>query len=187
MDSLYINLTYRSPCEDLEDSIGFNPDGSINISYTIVSIRNLLEQNINILNELLSETENITNIILNNNGKIEIKLKSLVVIQKLIDKDIIVKNLYLDENIIDNIDSSDEESNNTRFEMINNLTSQNDSQYIFNRKSESEYSSDSSSDSIINDVTNQKSIIDKYKTFISSLSDSGDESKSDKDSDDEFN
>lgn len=161
---LYINFTYKSPCEDIENMMGFNPDGSININYTLVSLRDMLSHNIELINKLLENTNNITNIDPIGYGIVQIDIRSPSS-ENLINDNVLVKNIQLEEEVnIDTLTLSDEEeTNNDRLSMVNNLINQNNSGIILNKNLESNSESDDeSSDNIIDDNENMKSIINKY-------------------------
>jgi hypothetical protein len=159
-----INLTYKSPEEDIGNSIGFNPDGSVNVKYTLLSLRELLTQNLSVINKLIEKTDNISDIIPIAYGMVGIKINSPTVLKNLLDNNILIEHVEnTEEPIIDELNfSEEEETNQERLNMINNLTNQNDSQIIFNKDIESDTDTDSETDDILDDGPNTKSILDKY-------------------------
>ena len=182
---MYINLTYKSPEEDIGNSIGLNPDGSINVKYTLQTIRELLSHNLNTINKLIEKADNITNIIPIGYGLVGINIDSPVILENLLENNIITKHPeILEEPTIDElIFSEDEETNQERLNMINNLISQDDSQNILDNKNNSD--SDSEADDILDDETNTKSILNKYIHIMSSQ-DSDDENNDENDTDEEI-
>ncbi|XWV26017.1 hypothetical protein QJ857_gp1063 [Tupanvirus soda lake] len=180
-----INFTYKSPHQDIESVMGFNSDGSVNIKYTLISLRNLLSHNINILNKLIEKSENITNIIPIGYGVVGINIDSPTITQYLLDENILTK---MSENMEDEVEigefnfSDDEETNQDRLNIVNNLTNHNDTNNIFDNDL-SESDSDSESDDIIDDEKNTKSILSKYIGIINERN--SDESEEEENSQDE--
>lgn len=170
-----INLTYKSPHEDVENLIGFNPDGTVNVKYTLLSMKELMLQNLNVITKLLEKTDNITDIIPIGYGIVEVKINSINVLKNLMDAKIVINPPNIAETDEINVDelhfSDDDETNQARLDLINNLVNQNDSQSIFNKGSDSE----SDDDEIIGDEKNTKLILDKYNNFINNDSDTDSE------------
>lgn len=165
-ETAYINLTYISPHEDIEKSLGLNSDGTVNAKYTLICMKELLTNNLLVINKLLDEVNNIVDITPVGYGIVEIKVKSEV-IQKLLDDNILIthpiKNENSDESNTDewSIDDTDE-TNQDRLNMISNLINQDDSQNIFGSACTSDAESEAELDDIINDEKNAASILNKY-------------------------
>lgn len=194
--SFTINFTYQSPCEDMELLKGINPDNSLNIKYTLISQRNMLQHNIDLLNKLIDNCNVISNLASTEYNTVRIEIDSPLHAKELVELDIIKKlsNDNDSENETDNIDFFDQnqETNQDRLAMINNLVNQNDNNSIFDDTCDSD-SLDNSSNSdpgTIDDEDNIKLLISKY-TAIMKLQrklDESDESDESCDSDSsEFN
>lgn len=172
-ESIYINFTYNSPHEDIQNSMGFNSDGSLNIKYTLVTLKNLLLNNVELIDKLLNKVDTIDNINSIGYNHIEIQINNEEILNSLlIDKTLIkqIENIE-DENEDENVEYqfSDEETNQTRLNMINNIVNHNDLQIMLDKHSNSESGSDS--DEIISDEKNTQSILNKYGNFIKNISD----------------
>lgn len=164
-----INLTYKSPHEDVENCMGLNSDGTVNSKFTLLSLKNLLTHNLDTINKLLEKSENITNIIPIGYDIVEIKINSPNVLKNLMDDNIVIKRDNIndtDEINPGDIYFSDEETNEERLNMINNLVNQSETQSIFNKNTDSETEFDSDNDDIIEDEKNSKSILNKYVNII---------------------
>ncbi|XWV24776.1 hypothetical protein QJ856_gp1007 [Tupanvirus deep ocean] len=163
-----INFTYKSPHQDVESVMGFNSDGSVNIKYTLISLRNLLHHNINLINKLIEKSENITNIIPIGYGVVGVNVNSPTLTQDLIDENVLTK---LSETMEDEVEigefnfSDEEETNQDRLNVVNNLTNHNDTNNIFNNDL-TDSDTDSETDDIIDDEKNTKSILSKYIGII---------------------
>ena len=165
MQSAYINFTYNSPHEDIESSLGFNNDGSINVKYTLNTMKNILTYNLSIINKLLDKVDTIKNIESVGYNKIEIAITSKNDFENLIKDNVLFTQPIIDQPDENDINfSDDEETNQDRLNMINNMVNKNDFQAIFDKHSDSE--SDKESDDIISDEKNTKSILSKYSNFI---------------------
>lgn len=166
-ETAFINLTYLSPYEDMEKSLGFNADGTINNKYTLLAMRELLENNLNVINNLITEADNITHITPVGYGIIEIKMNSAETTKKLIDIDILtikpnIDSEYEDTTTDDWHIEEHNETNQDRLHMIANLVIPNDTHNLF----EIDISSDSDSDNLIVDNKNTNSILGKYSNLL---------------------
>ena len=171
---LCINFTYKSPNEDMALVMGFNPDGTVNVKYTLMALRDLLIENTNKINKLIEKHYAITDILPIEYGNIEIITNSPDIVQSLVDEQILTTKLDSSDNEDSDFDGSnfsdDDETNQERLHLINNLVNQNEINSIFNQneiESESDTDSESESDEIIDDDDNKHSIITKYKKMIS--------------------
>lgn len=166
----YINFTYKSPHQDIDSVTGINSDGSVNVKYTLLALRELLSNNLIIINKLIDKSNNITNISPVGYGVISINIDSPIVTQNLIENNIIKKTIEkMEDDVAENyfVFSDEEETNNDRLNIVKNLVTQNDVDDIFdnnNNDSESDYNSES--DDLIGDDNNTKSILDKYIDII---------------------
>lgn len=165
-DLPFINFTYKSPHEDIENLLGFNVDGSVNVKYTLTMLRNLLLHNVDIVNKLLKNIDHISDIQSIGYGIISAKITSSDILQNLVDENILRENIKelndseININEINFID--DTETNNHRLELINNLINDNDFQDEISNHSES----DSESSDIICDNDSKRYIIKKYTDLI---------------------
>jgi len=177
MENAYLNLTYKSPHEDFENCAGWNTDGSINIKYTLATMKDLLIHNAEIIDKLLKNADSINHINAVGYCLIDVIAKSNTALESLINENILSKKppIDIEEANIDELQLSDEETNQTRFNSVNNLIIQNNTGLNTNHSSEE---SDVESDEIIFDEQNTASILNKYKRFIQTNdneSDSNDE------------
>jgi hypothetical protein len=164
----YINFTYSSPNEDIELCTGLNPDGNVNVKYTLTSMRDKLLENVQILNQLLEKSNHITGLFAMGYNSVAVCVSS----REEMD-DMIVNNLIRDakldseeESEEDDIsDESDHETHSDRLRMMKNL--------IFS--SESKHMSDSDEESTDNDdfidAINMNELIHKYDDLIGQESD----------------
>lgn len=183
MTETFINFSYNSPHEDIINSSGFNPDGTINTKYTLISMRNLLLENVNILNKLIEAADNIVGIYPVDDNIIEAKINSPAVLEHLIRDKVLVKQVAeLDSSSEFNIDELDfpEETNEQRLNMVNSLVNHSDTQSIFGRFSEdNEWESDDDIDDIIDDEKNIKSLVYKYANLMRDADTDSDTTESD--------
>lgn len=166
-NSSYINFTYKSPHEDVESVIGHNPDGSVNIKYTLLALRDLLAHNISIVNKLLDKNIDITDINPLGYNIVSINVSNQITKENLLNENILIKqpNVLEEEELLDDIYLSDEEeTNQNRFKLINNLVNTKDINILNNDNDNTE--SDTDSDDLIDDIKNTKSIVDKYLNII---------------------
>jgi len=184
-----INFTYDSPRQDIQNCTGQNPDESVNIKYTLITLRNLLLENVDIVNKLIEKSNNITDITHANYGKIKITFNSKEEFETLFNEKILtacpnLDNSDIEEEQLDVQNNgelviehfSDHETNNDRLTMINNVLNQDDTLIMFDKGSDSDSESHPSSDEIISDEQNMKSIIDKYMDLIKIDNESDNES-----------
>lgn len=160
MDTI-INFTYTSPQEDMEKCLGHNPDGSINIRYTLLAHRQMLEKNVERINKLLDVSNDITSLSPVGISEVEIVIKSESIKQTLISENVIKTvndDTSEDENEI-NI-SSDEETNYERLSKINKMTNS------FQLGDSSGTSDDEDNEDLPVDDNNIEIILGKYLDII---------------------
>lgn len=167
-EPIYINFTYQSPHEDVENCLGFNPDGSTNVKYVLNSLREKLMENVELIDTLLEKSEFINNLNVFGYNLVGVEIPSPIERQSLLDKQIL--KIYSHENEeedhinIDNFSDSEEETNNDRLNILNNLSNQNDSNMIF--ENHSDLDTDTEDNDIISDDKNTSEILDRYSNFI---------------------
>jgi hypothetical protein len=167
---IYVNFSYSSPNNDIEECTGLNFDGSININYTLKSMRNKLMENVDLLNKLIENySKSISGIYAAGYNDVAISVDS----KKAIDEMLKLKLIRTTKSEFDDIDNafglsdrssdseSDEETHTSRLRMINNLVRTGESQNI-NSNSDSE----SESSDYIEDAENMMSILCKYNDLI---------------------
>jgi hypothetical protein len=168
-DIFCINFNYKSPHEDMENSTGLNTDGSVNVKYTLTSMRDLLQHNIDLVNKLLEKSESVTNINIIGYGLVKVDIEGESIIKNLVDTNVIYKLVDQPENNdqvnLDELEFSDEETNNDRYNMINNLVNTNDVRSFFDNDSDSE-TNESEDEDLIDDEKNTQTIINKYTSLI---------------------
>ena len=166
-ETSFINLTYTSPSEDIENFLSINPDGSINAKFTLLSMKGLLSKNLAIINKLIDESDHIIDIIPINYNLVEIKIDSTEKVNELIENETLINNpdTFSDEQNeefgFDNL-----ETNQDRYNMIKNLINYHDMENIFDEKSSCESDTDSDDDAIISDKRNYLSVLNKYSMLI---------------------
>lgn len=166
----YINFDYNTPFEDIQECMGFNPDGTINIKYTFMTLKNKLIKNINLIDKLLDNHEYISNLMLTDSNKIEVNVNNKEILESFLNENVIIDNnepdIY-DNDINENL-FSDEETNQERLNMLNNIINTDDSNTILNKSPDT---TESSTEEIISDEKNIQSLLNKYKSFTKNLSD----------------
>ena len=187
-----LNLTYKSPTEDIEQCMGVNSNGTVNIKYTLKSLQNLLQENLNVVNKLIEKADHVTDIVPIGYGLVEVKINSTIVLKNLMDNKIIIQpnidNEYQDDIIDDlNIYIDNEETDADRLAIINNLVNSGELPDILkNPNDESDSGSESESDDLIADEKNTKSIINKYSSFLNTEEYSEEINSSDEDADEDY-
>ena len=185
-----INFTYRSPHEDTETVMGFNSDGTVNVKYTLMALRDMLVHNTNIINKLIEKHDIITDIVPIGYGYVGVSTNYPSIAQTLVELNVLAKKIDDLENEEAGIDefnfSDDEETNQERLNSVNNLINQNDTNCIFNNN-DSETNSKSESDDIIDDEHNTNSILSKYINIIGEReSDNSNDSNKSESTDDSY-
>ena len=164
-----INLSYESPKQDLQEHLGLNTDGTINVKYTLLSWRNMLLSNINILNSLIENSDSIESIIPLSTNEILIECTVTDVATDLLNKQSLVSaDIQPEQYIFD-----DDETNQHRLNLINNLTNYNESDGIFSTSNDSD--SESEGDELIDDKKNRDNLISKYSKLVDDEYSSGSE------------
>lgn len=164
----YVNFDYNTPFEDIQECMGFNPDGTININYTLMTLKNKLMKNIILIEKLLDNHIHISNLIPSEYNKISITINNKEILESLIYENVINNNNETD--IYDNNENlfSDEETNQERLNRLNNIINTDNYNIFLNKSSDD---SESSTEEIISDEKNIQSLLNKYKTFTKNLSD----------------
>lgn len=190
---LCINFTYQSPNEDIDNCSGTNQDGTVNVAFTLTSLKNKLIENTAVLTKLLENVKYITDIIPIGYGMIEVIVSNPEVSKSLLENQVLVvfdpnKVLYLEEednefvhNLVE-LDETVEETNNTRLLAIKNLVNNNENNILQDDSDNSTDTYSNSDEEVVFDETHKQSIIDKYSNLaetesssdLSGLSDSSD-------------
>jgi hypothetical protein len=158
MSQYYINFTYESPCQDFSKNIGLNPNSTVNIRYTLGTMKHLLSENIKLLDNLLENSDHIENIEAIGTNYLGIRFKEGF------------DNIMIDNEMIcvisngpsesDSSDFSDEDTMETNTDRLNVL------QNLFGSESGS-FGSESSSDSdIVADSNKEAYLCDKYQELL---------------------
>jgi hypothetical protein len=175
----YLNLTYESPCQDFAKNIGFNPDSSLNISYTLGAMRELLRQNVQLLDCLLENPNLISGIEPIGTKNISIFFKDNTQLKEMIEKGIVrlatggsgQLNESNELNELDESDNSaDEPTEEIPEDMLNDMPTEthtdrlNRIQNLFGLDfADSDYSSDSD---MISDTMREKYLCEKYYDLL---------------------
>lgn len=120
----FLNLTYKSPARDVDDNMNYNSDGTINVKFTMFSLKNILLENISKIDTILRNIDNITDINIINNS-IEIVLNNSDVEKNLIDANILTNGINEDDTDYLMDIETEIETNSDRLQMLRLLTSQN--------------------------------------------------------------
>lgn len=189
----FINFTYKSPIEDIGDSIEIKSDGTINSLSTLTNMKQILEKNLNILETLHSFHNDIHSIDIIGYDNIQIEINTDIA-NKLKQQNIITystDDFDLDQNshTISNSDDSDielfneisddsnTETNQDRYNMIKKLVEPNNIRNLLEQDitlSDSNSESESDNDDIICDDNNIRALISKYYNIINSCNNCND-------------
>lgn len=185
----YINLTYSSPSEDMINLLGTNPDGTTNIKYTLTSMRNLLQQNINVLDNLLTEVNTITDITPIGFDMISINFTSDTIQKQLLENNTIIISQINDEDLDTNDeenyfndDNNDSETNIDRLNMVRNLINLNDIPNNLEIIPQNESDDENEDNDLLDDKPSIEAIVNKYNHIIADDSDLDSNSDSEYDS-----
>jgi len=159
----YVNFTYSSPNNDIETCTGLNPDGGINIKYTLTSMRDKLMENVQLLNKLLEKSDHITGLYAAEYDAVAICISSEEEMENMFKNNLIrdakIDDVSESENESDIGSESDNETHSDRLRMMKNL--------IFS--SESKHMSDSDEESSDDDFVDGNNVVDlirKYDNLI---------------------
>lgn len=160
MEMFKANFTYNSPNDDIELCRGINSDGSTNIKYTLMALRNLLLDNVEICEKLIKNANNITDIC-KNSSDVEIIFDPNFNTEDMLEKNIITKITEEDDDGINTNNvlefSDNEETNQDRLNMVMNMVSKR-RDGLFPEDNDL----DSESDDLISDDNNTKILVGKY-------------------------
>lgn len=172
----FIKFTYNSPQKDIVKSTSYNTDGTTNVKITLNDMKQLLESNINVINELLNVSDQIIDIEYTGYDIIAMITDSQKVIDDLTEKNIVTTIILddynsnsdseFDENILFRLDET-LETDTQRFQAITNITRQQNIP-ILEPENEPNYSSSddeysSSQETLLNCEKSVYSIINKYE------------------------
>ncbi|AGF85181.1 hypothetical protein QJ854_gp601 [Moumouvirus goulette] len=163
-----INFTYGGPYNDIISSASYYDDGTINTKYTLLSLKNLLLHNVNIINKLL-ENDGVKNIMVNNID-ISVEVDSNESYEQLIKDDILINEAEIFSDY-----SGEIETNQDRLNRVLNMTNINETENIFGHEinnedifnSDSE-NSDSDSNELLNDKKAHKYLLNAFELLINS-------------------
>ncbi|AEJ34755.1 hypothetical protein MIMI_R514 [Acanthamoeba polyphaga mimivirus] len=112
MNKVNINFSLKSLPTDLLNHMNYYDNGSTNVKCTLQSFKNTLEHNLLLINKLIEESENITNVLCHPNN-ILLEFNSNNVMNKLINDGTvkIINDNYdgTDDDLIPLVDLSEEE------------------------------------------------------------------------------
>lgn len=159
-----INLTYKLPDKDLDNLMGFNVDGTVNVKISLLNLKDHLMQNISIIDRLIEVSNHITTIVPTGNGLIKAIIDSDETVKELIDAGAICRNSDTHSSNDENYYFSDEETNLDRLRMVNNLV---DPDRVEDISSDS--NSEDEMDELIKDYGNMYAIINKYVGLLNNI------------------
>ncbi|AGC02082.1 hypothetical protein H012_gp375 [Acanthamoeba polyphaga moumouvirus] len=166
-----INFTYGGPYNDIIGSASYYDDGTVNIKYTLLSLKNLLLHNVNIIDKLL-ENNNIKNIMVNDTD-ISVEVDSNESYEQLVKDEVLI-------NETDNFSdySGEIETNQDRLNRVLNMTNINETENIFGNEIKSDdifnsdsENSDSESNDLLNDDKAHKYLFNAFELLINSEKD----------------
>ncbi len=144
MGDYNIRFTYDNPIIDLISNYGFNSDSSISYSITLMQHKNLLLENIRILDALLENSESIRGIMPNGDeSQLQISIQDVDVANRLLESRTILP-IYNDDQEIPFSDESDSETNYDRYKRVKNLSAVDDKSRFYS-------DTDSSSEELSNE------------------------------------
>ena len=160
MSEFIINFTYKNPSSDFFASAGVYPSGKINPTYSLIAMRQKLQQNIEIINELIEHRTEIKSIHDAGNCNLSISLNAESTVgEKLLDKKII-RNSF--ENTT--IEVPDPvETNQDRQRILSNLINTNNLCIV--KENESELNG-LEEPTYVEDKRNDNLILKKYEKLI---------------------
>lgn len=156
-----INLTYVGPQEDMIAVIGYNTDKTLNVKFSLLNFKNLLMNNINVIDKLLDYADNIKDLKFTDNGKIRVIIDDDVIEEKLLKDKVLIDDTIIDE---EDIVYSDEESNESRLDNLYNIINRDN----FNQD---DSESSSSSDELISDEKNINNLISRFSKLNTNIFD----------------
>lgn len=158
----YINLTYSSPNHDIEDCMGLNPDGGVNVKYTLTSMRDKLAENVAVLNKLLEQTDDIAGLFSADRGAVAICISSPEAMDNMFKNDLIrdTKIVMSEEESNDESSEEDHETHTDRLRMMKNL--------IFSSDALQDDDSSDSSDGEYIDIHGMNDLLDRYNGLLGS-------------------
>lgn len=128
-----IKFNYEGPSIDIKNCSGSYSDGTINTKYTLQSLKNLLQNNIKIIDKLLSLNDHVGNLVVCDDD-VTIEITSDNIFSELVNEEIL-SNINQDDN---NIHYSNEiETNQDRLNRVFNMTNINESNNIFGNVTDS--------------------------------------------------
>lgn len=167
-----INLTYDGPYNDIVNSASYYEDGTMNVKYTLLSLKNLLLQNISVIDKLL-ENNGIKNIIINDIN-ISVVMESTECFEKLVKDEVLVNEE--EDNFPDY--SGEIETNQDRLNRVLNMTNTNETEIIFGQEinddtfnSDSENSESESETNLLNDDKAHKYLFNAFELLMNSEKD----------------
>lgn len=160
-NSYCINFSYKNPADDFINSIGYNPDNSVNIKYTLLALQETLQKNIDIIENLIKYSDKIDEINSINYNLVSIKITDSDIKKELMEQNTIFDAETIENDIIDNLPIS-EETNEERLQMLRNITN-NEMFDFFSDNQEEEQNN------FIKDGDNLKYIINKYTGLLSDV------------------
>lgn len=152
-----LNLDYETPLRDIRRVCGYHTDGSVNVQFSLKALRNMLQENINKLDKLIEHQDQIRDIYWLED-KIGISFNSDSIKEQMIHQNVLIN----EEDIEEPVFSDDEETNQQRYRMINNIVNQTQIPDIL--------SSDSDSDeSDTDDIIDQKQMLTLINRHVSTI------------------
>uniref|UniRef100_A0A6G6ABP0 Uncharacterized protein n=1 Tax=Borely moumouvirus TaxID=2712067 RepID=A0A6G6ABP0_9VIRU len=167
-----INLTYDGPYNDIVNLASYYEDGTMNVKYTLLSLKNLLLQNVNVIDKLL-ENNMVKNITIGD-VKISVEIESVEHFEKLVEDEVLVTE---EEEIFTDY-SGEIETNQDRLNRVLNMTNINETEIIFGQEvnndtfnSDSESSESESETNLLNDDKAHKYLFNAFELLMNSEKD----------------
>jgi len=158
---MYINFTYKNPDYDFKDATSLYENGDVNVKYTLMVLRDKLNENLQRINKLIDVSENIDGLLQDHEGVIVWAQDG---IREQLHKDGVIRGAS--QNPESDSDSSSEEEVNhethsERLRMINNMLNTG-----WNRYSDRDSESETESSDVVEDIFGAMTLVDYYDHFV---------------------
>ncbi|MEM3062878.1 MAG: hypothetical protein QW303_04975 [Nitrososphaerota archaeon] len=161
-NKIFVNLDYGPLDKDFEKFRGTNPDGSVNVKYTLTMLHKNLQNNAKIISKLLENVNYINSISVANSCLMEVETESTNIWDNIL-------NVRTEEpdNGVDDFPEENDETNYDRYKLITNMT--NYSNPNIQMENVELTSSEDESDQEIVDKKNLDHIFEKYVRIVPTI------------------
>lgn len=158
--SSYVEFDYKSPWDSIFEYVHYNSDGTINANITLQMMKDMMSNDLKKIDELIKCSDKIVDIEPINKMCVKVTVNSENVSDKLLKDNISILNI--DDNLSESdiVDINEEETNNDRFNMVENLINTRDLPDIFTNISEDD--SSTTDTDLFSDENIKINLINKY-------------------------